>query len=571
MSITYITNNEEVECEKSIKKLSEKKIVILQHNTNIDIQYLTLKEIQSIITYMKETDFKYLKYNKSMMYKKNYITIIENDNDGNIIKKYLFNKMKKIQNGFYREFIAYKNVNKYTIPNLQLFDINNYLVRKNNFINFYITPEYKQICTFLNEQYNVIYEKYSLYLEKLYKYNSIIKIEKNTNIIKKSKPQHNNYISTNKIKFDSTYNYNNIIYNPLFNAMDNFEYYNVSKIINNIIDQLIININNNSILNSEDINFTEKLLSSFKYCNIINRIKNTEFIKKMINNTFKNNFIAMHSIEMLDIIFNSKHCLYKNYFYDIDIFNKINYIEFISEITKCIVDIFNNNNIKHIIISENDKNIIKHKQPLNNSQQFIKKFNNVTNNILSLLLKMDSRYNWYICGSIATLCIDPDQIYEYKDIDIYVEVKNKKQFDKFTSWFINNIVTSDEYIKNVVSKSKLRYQYKNVRTGKYIEIFTNLYHNNIRSVISKFHLNCVKVYYDVNNKKLYSTPSGIISIINGLNFEITINYIYIHNILDIIYKYLNRGYKYICSIKNSKIIIKEGIKRNLNIIYTKTY
>ena len=133
------------------------------------------------------------------------------------------------------------------------------------------------------------------------------------------------------------------------------------------------------------------------------------------------------------------------------------------------------------------------------------------------------------------------------------QLLNKNKDDKYQDIYNYDDENIDfEIYINQVDEIDINYKYKYKIKSKVlihdIELFTTQY-TNFMSCVSKFHLPCVRAYYDGDN--VYMLPSCIIAHQTYLNIDIKY-FMANANIMDIINKYNNRGFD---TLLNNKEII----------------
>lgn len=378
---------------------------------------------------------------------------------------------------------------------------------------------------------------------------------------------------------------NNASIMPKYNV-DYMSPYNISDIENNI----------NYISG-----LTEKKNSKINFCN---RIANLEEFKKQMNifitgdvkqNIFENidlskynasivgsiipacsivnhplmfNFINLNKTNDIFNYYNSLHRFYAEYYSeaDIDIMlyntNMFNYIvtanNFINKlILECAKKQNNINNLKFYkikkklsvrviltkdMIKENFKNI---------DTNIIHKYKSLSLNIISKLNNTDKKQVTEIYNIINKIFIDKyPSIYKYNYNKLSEDEKNKIKNINFIEFqdikdIINNNIDIEFHIR-MYNKFSICWSWKYLIESPFLlhnfEIF-NFREKEPFSLVSKFHLNCVKGYYTKNKEQdnVYLLPSCIIALQTFHNISMS----YFHgksNKYEIINKYRMRGF-----------------------------
>lgn len=170
----------------------------------------------------------------------------------------------------------------------------------------------------------------------------------------------------------------------------------------------------------------------------------------------------------------------------------------------------------------------------------------------------------------------------YDELNIYVELTNyvfdldkSKKSDTAISIFINDIRENEDKVSEqnnylcikICEIVRFKLSCDKMRTP--IEIFKS-YGKEFFSTVSRFHLPCVRAYYRNNN--VYMLPSCITAMMTGVN----IDYRYFassRNPIDIINKYVRRGYGILLSQKEQEDVIKYNASNTelINEYKTKEY
>lgn len=129
----------------------------------------------------------------------------------------------------------------------------------------------------------------------------------------------------------------------------------------------------------------------------------------------------------------------------------------------------------------------------------------------------------------------------YADVDIMVETIDSKDiimpyFDEAVKRIYNYFKIGNKNIELVRENTENKYKYRILGLYRRIDIFQV---NSIPKVIVKFHLSCVRAWYDGEN--IYGFPSFLTAAMTGINMDI--RWISCNKDLrDLIMKYFQRGY-----------------------------
>ena len=175
-------------------------------------------------------------------------------------------------------------------------------------------------------------------------------------------------------------------------------------------------------------------------------------------------------------------------------------------------------------------------------------------------LMFDIVYNVYICGSIIPLSFIPN-IREIKDIDIAIP-------SKYIDYNVNKIIENIKknlYIKNI--KLEQKYEYKYHLSFKYKDNDYNFdffgFTGDIENLIKRFHLPCVRAFYDVHDKGLYCYSSFVRAIYTGICYNTKLRYFMgKSNVTDIFKKYYNYGFGFVFNKKDMLLFLKNIDKEN---------
>jgi len=224
--------------------------------------------------------------------------------------------------------------------------------------------------------------------------------------------------------------------------------------------------------------------------------------------------------------------------------NTIEYIDrihlFHNQISKNCLELFNDNvllkPIKSAILIVNEKFIIDNIVNDKYSYKFI------IQNISEIKVKM-MFYKFYIKHKTK-------DNKEYFDNDIWRNEKYNIYFEILNIDSINIILTNNNQESICKYSESIKFEILCNSLNHKLEIFKTKYSGDFFSVVSRFHLPCVRGYYDGTN--VYLLPSCITAAMTLTN----IDYKYFagtNNPIEIILKYLQRGYG---TILNSQEITK---------------
>jgi len=328
--------------------------------------------------------------------------------------------------------------------------------------------------------------------------------------------------------------------NPYFTLLVNDKILNPQSNFISIIDY--DNYDNKGICNLEEFKLRLNLFCTEKEYNLFENI-NFNDLKLAICGSIMAACIQKHHplLEIFNVNnFKDKFIKYKNEFYsksDIDIMfmsdnyemyiNNVN--KFYDQINKNIENNFNNNK------SENHTklipNLIVHvyisKNCLDSLNITLNQFNNQKTNI-DFIKSFEPIYGNLIEDELNKLKI-PLEYNKYINIKLYLNNYN-----------LESIALNFKYkIESIYLKHSL--ELFNIKNGTFI------------SKVSKFHLPCVRSYYDSNN--VYMTPSCITAHLTYMN----IDYKYVYSTTspqEIIYKYRLRGFGTWLSEKEKNVMRK---------------
>lgn len=135
---------------------------------------------------------------------------------------------------------------------------------------------------------------------------------------------------------------------------------------------------------------------------------------------------------------------------------------------------------------------------------------------------------------------ESNYIPQYTDLDLMIETENSEEFDTIAARHFDTIrgnTTRKLTLERVETENK--YKYRITGLPREVEMFMV---NSIPGVIVKFHLGCVRAWYD--GKQLYGFPSFACTGATGLNFDmrwVSCN----KDLRDIVLKYYQRGFGFL--------------------------
>ena len=128
----------------------------------------------------------------------------------------------------------------------------------------------------------------------------------------------------------------------------------------------------------------------------------------------------------------------------------------------------------------------------------------------------------------------------------------------------NKVPEIDNYLILQISESiRFKYSINTQSIHKTFELFRT-YNNNFFSTVARFHLPCVRAYYQGNN--VYMLPSCITAMMTKINIEYRY-FAAIHDPFDIINKYITRGYGILLNNNELKNWIDFNKKHKINKFY----
>lgn len=142
-------------------------------------------------------------------------------------------------------------------------------------------------------------------------------------------------------------------------------------------------------------------------------------------------------------------------------------------------------------------------------------------------------------GSSNADTTDKPHIQHFSDIDVMIETENMELFDaKVNELFakFKKAVDMKYYLTLKKEQTENKYRYKITGLPRDIELF---HVNSISGVISKFHLGCVRAWYDGQSVRMF--PSFITSAMIGMNIDmrwVSCN----KDLRDVVLKYYQRGF-----------------------------
>jgi hypothetical protein len=149
-----------------------------------------------------------------------------------------------------------------------------------------------------------------------------------------------------------------------------------------------------------------------------------------------------------------------------------------------------------------------------------------------------------------------EQVGDYVDIDIMIETFGMSDFDEIVQKHFQTIhkntcrgsAQSRNSINLVKIMTENKYKYRITGLSREVEFFQV---NSIPGVIAKFHLGCVRAYYDGKNVKMF--PTFITAAYTGLNCDIrwvSCN----KDLRDILLKYYQRGFGFLMNMNEKKLM-----------------
>jgi hypothetical protein len=530
-------------------KLDDKQIVIPIINISYDnlILYLqeyneiyTLKNIYNIILlnqYFKDDNSKYL--NILINNINNTTNIFNHKNYTNINNKFksrLFAYNKIIVNIDYINNDIHNNTNIIDISSGYI--INNDIINDNELHNIDIY----NIFLLLNEKH-----KFYLYC------NLLINENYSNNIL-------NNY-DLLKLMKDII-----ILHKPLFRYLLSYTWIKLYKdeCINSINNNYIFDINTASLLPTFEIDYNNPKLNPYTPLLISNDLLNckSNFLNSNDLLNCKSNFLGYNNINSNIICnqneFNTRFNIFSSNNEYNNIFNDFNFIEndcYIvgSSLLACAqlnpigLELTNNNinDYYNLYYSNSDidivfieTNIIKYIDKVNNLIDIIDKnikiFNNINNSYIIKNIKK------VICLIVSTKFISENISDNVKRIIKNINDENIikkfepyfdkllkeyfKKFDKINEKLYYDLFDLSDAVYRIkiddnIIKEKINISIKYNITSSYLnhplEIFNT--EKNIINLVSKFHLSCVRLYYD--GLKVYLFPSCICALHTGMSLD----------------------------------------------------
>jgi hypothetical protein len=146
---------------------------------------------------------------------------------------------------------------------------------------------------------------------------------------------------------------------------------------------------------------------------------------------------------------------------------------------------------------------------------------------------------------------------DYVDIDIMIETTDMEEFDKIVSQHYEVIRQNvpELYRSNVALvqiETENKYKYRITGLPREVEFFCV---NSIPGVIAKFHLGCVRAWYD--GTKVYMFPTFVSTAYTGLHFDMrwtSCN----KDLRDIVLKYYQRGFGFMVNARE-KIMMRNHL------------
>jgi len=140
------------------------------------------------------------------------------------------------------------------------------------------------------------------------------------------------------------------------------------------------------------------------------------------------------------------------------------------------------------------------------------------------------------------------------DIDIMVETESLEDFDEVAQAIFVSIKSRDQYKKNTIELvrevTENKHKWKITGLARQLDIFSV---NSIPGVIVKFHLPCVRAYYDGTN--VFGFPSFLAAANTGINQDI--RWISCNkDVREIVLKYFQRGYGTLLNRDDSETMIR---------------
>jgi hypothetical protein len=492
------------------------------NETRKEYKFLSNKELEKVVDHLYETDYEFLKINDIFSKRGEFIK--------EITDKKIIDSVKTIK--------PYGNI---------------YEIMMNCWKSEHLNLEINKIKERINRKNKIILTKNECKIIDKYFKNQISRNDKF--LYNKTNIEKINLNNDNVSKFLETFSYNMSdfkINETVPNAISNKK---IDKINKRKINNLI------ALMNEET-----KQLNDFLYPRIANSFTHIDFMQtsnaiKWLNTNYKlinwNLFLRIyHTYEKLESLYNFTVPSYNKRVIDLE-FAK----QFISE-----------NDVPDWGINEKTKTIKPEIIPgIVSINEFWDRFHSKTEDAFKPLLnlylntkklksiKKNKKTKFYFCGSIVSFCAVKGSLkykkqYKDSDIDIVVYAKNDEIFD---NWVKNTFLTLFPVecdVKRIETmKGFHKWHLFRKDNGQKIEIFKSS--KNLISLISSFHLPCVRIFADKN--KIYCFASFIKFALTGINNDFNYLNTAKNSRLDLYIKYKKRGHGFNLSEKNYNIITQK--------------